>query len=151
MINNTNGDNANGDNAPEFVIKRTGNKKSTKRIACADTNHIKGPKANLGMGYGKSVHGIISCAIPGELYKQVAVLAKQEKVNISDFVRRGLIREVGATLLCRSMNLGTDVYGVLAHAKPDKPAKKAKAAVDRLTRSEAKKAVALLNKALRGL
>jgi hypothetical protein len=148
MINNTN-----NENAPEFSIKRTGKQKATKRISCPNRDTFNGRKANLGMAYGKSVHGVISCAVPGELYKQIVMVAKQEKINLSDFVRRGVMREVGATLLCRSLNLNPDVYGVAAQIKPAKPAKqvKTKEPVDRATKVEARKAIRDLRKALKRL
>lgn len=147
MINNTN-------NNAEFSIKRTGKRKATKRISCPNRDTFNGRKANLGMAYGTSIHGVLSCAVPGELYKQIVLVAKQEKINISDFVRRGVMREVGATLLCRSLNLSPDVYGVAAAAKPAKdakPAKPAKEPVDRATKVEARKAIRDLRKALKRL
>lgn len=147
MINNTNNNDA------EFSIKRTGKLKATKRISCPNRDTFNGRKANLGMGYGKSVHGVLSCAVPGELYKQIVMVAKQEKINLSDFVRRGVMREVGATLLCRSLKLNPDVYGVAAQIKPAKPVKqvKTKEPVDRATKVEARKAIRDLRKALKRL
>lgn len=147
MINNTNNNDA------EFSIKRTGKLKATKRISCPNRDTFNGRKANLGMGYGKSIHGVLSCAVPGELYKQIVMVAKQEKINISDFVRRGVMREVGATLLCRSMKLDPELYGAAAMTKPSKPAKqdKAKDPVDRATKVEARKAIRDLRKALKRL
>lgn len=147
MINNTN------NNEAEFSIRQTGAKKSTKRISCPNRDTFNGRKANLGMGYGKSIHGVLSCAVPGELYKQIVMVAKQEKINLSDFVRRGVMREVGATLLCRSLKLNPDVYGVAAQIKPAKPVKqvKTKEPVDRATKVEARKAIRDLRKALKRL
>jgi hypothetical protein len=147
MINNNN---QNSD--AEFSIRQTGARKSTKRISCPNRDTFNGKKANLGMGYGKSIHGVLSCAVPGELYKQIVMAAKQEKINLSDFVRRGVMREVGATLLCRSLKLEPSVYGVAAMSKPVKPAKPAKEAkTDRATKVEARKAIRDLRKALKRL
>lgn len=147
MINNNN------NNEAEFSIKQTGSRKSTKRISCPNRDTFNGKKANLGMGYGKSIHGVLSCAVPGELYKQIVMAAKQEKINLSDFVRRGVMREVGATLLCRSLKLEPSVYGVAAMSKPAKPAKQVatKEPVDRATKVEARKAIRDLRKALKRL
>ena len=145
MINNQNND-------AEFAIRQTGARKSTKRISCPNRDTFNGKKANLGMGYGKSIHGVLSCAVPGELYKQIVMAAKQEKINLSDFVRRGVMREVGATLLCRSLKLEPSVYGVAAMSKPVKPVKPVKEdKTDRATKVEARKAIRDLRKALKRL
>ena len=148
MINNT--DSNSNNNAPQFSVKRAGKKKATKRISCPKQAAFNGRKVNLGMAYGKSVHGVISCAVPGDLYKQVVMVAKQEKINVSDFVRRGIIREIGATLLCRNMGLNPEIYGAAGLTSQPK-AKKEAPDVDRKTKVAARAAIRDLRKALKRL
>lgn len=145
MLNNTD-----SNNAPEFSIKKAGSKKTTKRISAAKQRSLNGRKANLGMAYGKSVHGVVSCAVPSDLYKQIVMVAKQEKINVSDIVRRGIVREVGATLLCRNMGLNPEIYGAAGLPADPKPVK-GKDVVDRKTKVAARAAIRDLRKALKRL
>lgn len=137
-----------------FSIKQAGQSNRTKRISAVPQKKLNSRKANLGMGYGKSVHGILSAAVPAELYKQIINTAREEKINISDLVRRGVMREIGAIRFSRALGLDPAVYGVASHVEKPKPVEKPKAdkpKVDRLTKVEARKAIRDLRKALKRL
>ncbi len=141
-INNDNG----------FSIKQTGQSKRTKRICAVKQKKLNSRKVNLGMGYGKSVHGILSAAVPAELYKQIIATAREEKINVSDLIRRGIMREIGAIRFSRALGLDPAVYGVASHVEsPKKEEAKPKPAIDRLTKVQARKAIRDLRKALKAL
>lgn len=136
-----------------FSIRQAGQSNRTKRIAAVPQKKLNSRKANLGMGYGKSVHGILSAAVPAELYKQIINTAREEKINVSDLIRRGVMREIGAIRFSRALGLDPAVYGVASHVEKTKPVEKPKAEpkVDRLTKVEARKAIRDLRKALKKL
>ena len=137
------------DNNTGFAIKRTGSGNRTKRIAAEKQRKLNGRKAHLGMAYGKSVHGILSAAVPAELYKQIIITAREEKINVSDIIRRGVMREIGAIRFSRALGLDPAIYGVASNhsANATKPEQK----VDRKTKVEARKAIRDLRKALKKL
>jgi len=144
MINNTKDDGS-------FAIKQI---KTTSgysaRISATDHRKLYARKADLGMGYGKSVHGILSAAVPAALYKQIVITAREEKMNISDLIRRGVMREIGAIRLSRSLNLDPAVYGATSTQFPaPKPVRKSKA--EKKAKVEARKAKAEAQGAIREL
>lgn len=142
--------NTNNDDAG-FSIKRTGSGKRTKRIAAPKQNKLNGRKAHLGMEYGKSVHGVLSAAVPAELYKQIVITAREEKINVSDLIRRGVMREIGAIRFSRALGLDPAIYGVAGNQPKEEPKAKPEQSVDRLTKVEARKAIRDLRKALKKL
>jgi hypothetical protein len=134
-------------NESGFSLKKVGKKNST-RIAAAKQDKLNGRKASLGMAYGKSVHGVLSAAVPGELYKQIVNTAREEKINVSDLIRRGVMREIGAIRFSRALGLDPATYGVAGQQVVET---KAEAKVDRSTKVEARKAIRDLRKALKAL
>lgn len=100
-----------------FAIRGTGHKRATKRISTMGPSRLNGKKTNLGMGYGKSVHGVLSAAVPASLYKEIVLTCREEKINISDLIRRGVMREIGAIRFSRSLKLDPATYG--AGAQPE--------------------------------
>ena len=148
MIHNTN-------NNEGFAIRGTGKARATKRISVSGKTKLNGRKANLGMGYGKSVHGVLSAAVPASLYKEIVLTCREEKINVSDLIRRGVMREIGAIRFSRGLGLDPAVYGAAAPQmpKPVKPVKQVKTEepVDRATKVEARKAIRDLRKALKRL
>lgn len=109
MINISNSNN----NDHGFVVKKVQLKtgQTSNRISTTERNKLRSRKADLGMGYGKSVYGILSAAVPASLYKEIMNTARDEKINLSDIIRRGVMREIGAIRLSRSLKLDPTVYG----------------------------------------
>ena len=138
MIHNTN-------NNEGFAIRGTGKAHSTKRISVSGKTKLNGKKTNLGMGYGKSVHGVLSAAVPASLYKEIILTCREEKINVSDLIRRGVMREIGAIRFSRTLGLDPAVYGA-GVAQAPKPAKVDKKP-DRKAKLKAKKAIHALLKA----
>ena len=115
MINN---------NTDGFAVKNS-KSNSTKRIAqVKKPDKLFGKRVKLGMKYGKAVHGVINAVLPAALYKQVMQTAKDEGINVSDLVRRGVMREVGAIRFSRSLGLNPATYGAGAIAMPAAPVAK---------------------------
>lgn len=147
MINNTKDDGS-------FAIKqvKTSNGKHSHRICATDHRKLYARKADLGMGYGRSVHGILSAAVPASLYKQIVITAREEKMNLSDIIRRGVMREIGAIKLSRALGLDPAVYGATNTTPPPaipKPTRKSKA--EKKAKVEAREAIRELRKALKKL
>jgi len=146
MINNTKDDGS-------FAIKqiKTTSGKHSHRICATDHSRLYARKADLGMGYGKSVHGILSAAVPASLYKQIVITAREEKMNLSDLIRRGVMREIGAIKLSRALGLDPAVYGATnsTPAPAPKPVRKSKA--EKKAKVEAREAIRELRKALKKL
>lgn len=138
MIHNTN-------NNEGFTIRDTGKKRATKRIATTGKTKLNGKKTNLGMGYGKSVHGVLSAAVPASLYKEIILTCREEKINVSDLIRRGVMREIGAIRFSRELHLDPAVYGAAAPQAP-KPVKVV-SEPNRKAKLKAKKAIHALLKA----
>lgn len=146
--------NTNTNNNGDFSIREMSKTKKTKRISAPKQPKLNGRKANLGMAYGKSVHGVVSAAVPGELYKQLVITSREEKINVSDIVRRGVMRELGAIRLARSLKMDPALYGVVLAGNASQKAADSKpkaASVDRATKVEARKAIRELRKALKTL
>ncbi len=139
MIHNTNNNNEG------FAIRGTGKARATKRICATGKTKLNGKKTNLGMGYGKSVHGVLSAAVPASLYKEIILTCREEKINVSDLIRRGVMREIGAIRFSRTLGLDPAVYGAAAPQAP-KPVKVVNGP-DRKAKLKAKKAIHALLKA----
>lgn len=138
MIHNTN-------NNDGFAIRGSGKARATKRISVTGKTKLNGRKTNLGMGYGKSVHGVLSAAVPASLYKEIILTCREEKINVSDLIRRGVMREIGAIRFSRTLGLDPAVYGAAAPQAP-KPVKVV-SKPNRKAKLKAKKAIQALLKA----
>lgn len=80
--------------------------------------------------------GIVTAYVPGGLFRQIVAATKVSGRSISDLVRAGLIREVGAVAMAAELklplakfNLGPEGVDPVA-SKPTKPAKAKKADKD---------------------